>query len=261
MPYQSFADQTGHYVNVSIAPQRIISLVPSQTELFYDLKLEAQIVGITRYCVPPTHWRQQKAIIGGTKNFDFQVIEKLAPDLIVGNREENYKEGIERLMEKFPVYISDVYSLQDALVMIRSLGTITNRDNEASDLINRIQHNFGSLKKVFPQRVLYMIWRKPWMAAGSNTFINSMLGLLGLENCIADRQRYPELTEESLRELKPDYIFLSSEPFPFGEKHVREIQLICPGSKILLVDGEMFSWYGSRLLKAPDYFNSLPLDQ
>lgn len=260
MSFYSFTDQTGHQIQLFQTPQRIISLVPSQTELLADLGLENRVVGITRYCVYPTHWRTQKAVVGGTKDFDPQIVEKLNPDLIIGNKEENEQSAIESLRNRYSVWLSDIDSLSDALSMISEIGAMTGRLAEAGNIISAIRHSFATMPSFKPGRVLYLIWRKPWMAAASGTFINSMLETIGLENCLKGMSRYPELSDEQIRSLNPDVIFLSSEPFPFREKHIQQIRTLCPDSKILLVDGEMFSWYGSRLLKAPAYFNSLPLD-
>lgn len=260
MSFHSFTDQTGHQIQLFQTPQRIVSLVPSQTELLADLGLEDRIVGITRYCVYPTHWRTQKAVVGGTKDFDPEIVKKLNPDLIIGNKEENEQSAIESLRNRYSVWLSDIDSLSDALSMISEIGAMTGRLAEAGNIISAIRDSFATMPSFKPGRVLYLIWRKPWMAAASGTFINSMLETIGLENCLKGMSRYPELSDEQIRSLNPDVIFLSSEPFPFREKHIQQIRTLCPDSKILLVDGEMFSWYGSRLLKAPAYFSSLPLD-
>lgn len=95
------------------------------------------------------------------------------------------------------------------------------------------------------------------MVAASNTFIDAMLTIAGFQNAFADQTRYPEITPDDLREVQPDLLFLSSEPYPFGEKHIGELQQLCPSARVLLVDGEAFSWYGSRLLRASDYFKNL----
>jgi ABC-type Fe3+-hydroxamate transport system substrate-binding protein len=252
-------DQRGKNITFRFPPERIISLVPSQTELLADLGLEQHVVGITKFCIHPAAWRKTKAIVGGTKHFDFETIQSLQPDLIIGNKEENYKEGIEALEARYPVWISDIITLQDALGMIAGLGQITGTGGAASRIVEGIQDAFMRIKKREPLSVLYLIWKKPWMAAGSGTFIHEMLATMGLNNAAAHLPRYPELSSSQLRELKPDIIFLSSEPYPFQDKHKGELAQLCPASQILLVDGEMFSWYGSRLLQAPAYFNSLTL--
>lgn len=199
-------------------------------------------------------------MVGGTKDFDQQIVEKLNPDLIIGNKEENEQLAIESLRNRYPVWLSDIDSLADAFSMISAIGAMTDRFVEASNIISAIRDSFARMPSFKPARALYLIWRKPWMAASSGTFINCILETMGLENCLKGMSRYPELSDEQMRSLNPDVIFLSSEPFPFREKHVQQIRTLCPAGKILLVDGEMFSWYGSRLLKAPAYLSSLPLD-
>jgi ABC-type Fe3+-hydroxamate transport system substrate-binding protein len=252
-------DQSGYEVTFPFPPQRIVSLVPSQTELLFDLGLEEHVRGITKFCVHPRHWLTTKTVIGGTKNFWFEVIDQIKPDLIVGNKEENYKEGILKLREKYPVWISDIISLDDSLSAIKSIGEITGTSDKAISITRQIQNSFSQLKKFESKSVLYMIWRNPWMAVGNNTFIHTMLSMMGLKNCLEEKNRYPELHASEIKALAPEVIFLSSEPFPFQEKHIEELQQICPNARIMLVDGEMFSWYGSRLVQAPAYFNSLDI--
>jgi len=258
MTDRSYLDQTGNLVITTARPRRIISLVPSQTGLLSDLGLDEEIVGITKFCIHPRAWLSPKKIIGGTKQYNFDVIHALEPDLIIGNKEENYEEGIVRLRTKYPVWLSDIVSLEDALAMIISLGEITMRKSQAEGIIDAIHIAFSALPEFDHHSVLYLIWRKPWMAAGKKTFIHTMLERTGLRNAIDD-ERYPELLPEQISALHPDYIFLSSEPYPFEEKHKEELMNLCPAAKIILVDGEMFSWYGSRLIKAPAYFRSLNL--
>jgi ABC-type Fe3+-hydroxamate transport system substrate-binding protein len=258
MSLREFTDQMGHRVVVSFPPKRIVSLVPSQTELLAYLGLNDRVVGITKFCVHPVGWRTSKTIIGGTKKFDFEKIYSLKPDLIIGNKEENYPEGISRLKKELPVWMSDVITLDDARKMIQGIGSITGCENQAAVLIHQIDHGFQLIKKVGPFSVIYLIWKNPWMAAGRNTFIHTMLEAAGFRNAVVE-SRYPELTDDDLRQLHPDVILLSSEPYPFSEKHILALQHIVPHPKILLVDGEIFSWYGSRLLKFPEYLSALTL--
>ena len=248
----------GREVQVTFPPQRIISLVPSQTEYLSSLALETETVGITKFCIHPERWFKHKTKVGGTKHFNFDIIKTLKPDLIIGNKEENYQEGIVELEASYPVWMSDINSLADALRMMRDVGAITDRLPAALTITDRINQAFQELNNPVSVRVLYLIWRNPWMAAGKDTFIDDMLKRCGFSNAIA-QPRYPELSPEAIRELNPDLVFLSSEPFPFSEKHVEELNTLLPDSRIALVDGEMFSWYGSRLLLAPDYFTNLLL--
>lgn len=252
----TFTDQLSNKVSIQFPPRRIVSLVPSQTELLASLGLKDQVVGITKFCVHPVTWFESKTIVGGTKNFHFDVIDKLQPDLIIGNKEENYQEGIYELQKKYPVWMSDILNWNDALNMIHGIGQITGKEAEAFDIVDSINKSFASLRTFSSQSVLYFIWRKPWMVAGRDTFIQAILEKLNLQNVITS-SRYPELSDDEIKQLNPEYIFLSSEPYPFQEKHIAELKTICPSSKIILVDGEMFSWYGSRLLQVPLYFNSL----
>jgi ABC-type Fe3+-hydroxamate transport system substrate-binding protein len=258
MEYKSFFDQMGNLVTINFPPTRIVSLVPSQTELLADLDLDENVVGITKFCVHPKAWLSPKKITGGTKNFHFDVIAALEPDLIIANKEENYEEGISRLKTKYPVWLSDISTVEDALAMIASVGEMTQRKEEAQNIIDAIGNAFLKIVRKRPLNVLYLIWRNPWMAAGHGTFISTMLERTGLQNAVPE-SRYPELSEDYIKAMNPDCVFLSSEPYPFQEKHIEELQQILPSAKIILVDGEMFSWYGSRLIKAPAYFNSLNL--
>jgi ABC-type Fe3+-hydroxamate transport system substrate-binding protein len=253
---KTITDQLGHIIEVQFPPARIISLVPSQTELLFDLGLTSEVVGITKFCVHPLDWQHQKTKIGGTKKFQFDTIDELRPDLIIGNKEENYQEGIERLKERYPVWMSDIKTLEDAIDMIHSVARISNREIRGNALCDRISQLFSTPGNKTAGSVLYLIWKNPWMGVGKDTFIHSILEWMGLTNCLTD-SRYPELTDEMIQELSPKIVFLSSEPFPFRDSHIIEIRRLLPSAKIVTVDGEMFSWYGSRLIKAPAYFDKL----
>ena len=255
---RQYFDQLGRSIEFNFPPQRIVSLVPSQTELLFDLGLGDRVVGITKFCIHPQEWFKTKPKVGGTKNFSLDAISHLNPDLIIGNKEENEEVGIVKLSEKYPVWMSDIFDWQSAMQMIEQVGKLVDKSSEAKSLVSEIESRFKNTRKFETRRAFYMIWRKPWMAAGKNTFINSMLSKIGLTNCV-EQTRYPELTDDQIRELSPDLILLSSEPYPFKEKHIQELNEILPQAKVVLVDGEMFSWYGSRLLKAPDYFSTLVL--
>ncbi|MBS1775243.1 MAG: ABC transporter substrate-binding protein [Bacteroidetes bacterium] len=254
-------DMMNREVWVSESPQKIISLVPSQTELLYDLGLEEEVVGITKFCVHPYNWWRHKVRVGGTKQLNLLQIDKLQPDLIIANKEENTQEQIEALATRYPVWLSDINSFEDALRMIQSIGTLVNHSEEANGIIKLIVNGFSNLIKQFPnKRVAYFIWYQPWMCAGENTFIHQMLAKMGWDNVMPYPSRYPEVSLEYIKSLNPDLCLLSSEPFPFKEKQAEELRAALPESKILFVDGEMFSWYGSRMIKAAHYLESLLLD-
>jgi ABC-type Fe3+-hydroxamate transport system substrate-binding protein len=249
-------DQLKRKLLLDKTPKRIISLVPSQTELMVDLGLSDSLFGLTKFCVHPEHLLKEKLIVGGTKNLRIEKIKTLRPDIILCNKEENTEEMVLQLEKIAPVHVSDIKSVSDSLELINQYGEIFSVSNEAGSLINRINLEMNSFKDFIQQfhecKVAYLIWKDPWMVAGGDTFINELLQLNNFKNIFKDTKRYPEVTLDLLN--KVDYILLSSEPFPFQEKHIPELLAYIPAEKIKFVDGEFFSWYGSRLEKAFRYF-------
>lgn len=237
---------------------RIVSLVPSQTELLYDLGLREEVVGITKFCVHPEEWIHSKAIVGGTKNVNHEVVDSLKPDLVIANWEENTKEDVELLKKKYRVWVSDVSSADDAYKMIASVGEMTGKLSKAEEIISEIQTSLASLPSFKIKRALYLIWKKPWMTVGTDTFIHSMMKVAGFENVVVGT-RYPKLTDEDIKTLDPEVVLLSSEPYPFKDQHVDEIRKIVKGAEVVLVNGEVFSWYGGRMREAAGYFKALRL--
>ncbi|HUZ61381.1 MAG TPA: helical backbone metal receptor [Hanamia sp.] len=239
---------------------RIISLVPSQTELLSFLGLEKEVIGITKFCIHPDEWFQSKIRVGGTKKINLKTIHELSPDLIIANKEENVKEQVEKLAEKYDVWVTDVNNLSDSIKMIYDIGKLVGRTKQATTLIFQINEGFEKLKMNSPKssgfkRAAYFIWKDPYMVVGGDTFINEMMLFCGLQNVFADMKRYPQITLDKVKEKNTELILLSSEPYPFKEKHKEEIQKQMGKIKIELIDGEMFSWYGSRLLKSINYFH------
>ncbi|GAA3963762.1 helical backbone metal receptor [Hymenobacter antarcticus] len=248
----------GRRVAVPFPPRRIVSLVPSQTELLFDLGLGEKVVGVTKFCIHPAEARTKTTVIGGTKNFDFEKIVALKPDLIIGNKEENYQAGIDQLAANYPVWLSDISNLTEALDMIRRVGFVAGAKERAEAMAAEIDASFAALATgETTVSAAYFIWRKPYMGAATGTFIDDMLRRAGFTNVFAGQARYPEITAEQLAAAAPRRILLSSEPYPFSEKHIAEFQAICPTAKIEIVDGELFSWYGSRLLKSAAYLSQL----
>jgi ABC-type Fe3+-hydroxamate transport system substrate-binding protein len=238
--------------------RRIISLVPSQTELLYDLGAGDYVIGITKFCIHPTAWRKEKKIIGGTKNLHIDNILALKPDLIIANKEENVKEQVEMLATHCPVWLTDVNSLKDAQQMIKDIGSLTGFESKAQEYSLAIEKAFAQLiPSDSPIPTAYLIWQDPYMTVGGDTYINAMMTNAGFLNVFEKERRYPECTIEQLRQSGCCLVLLSSEPYPFKEKHKAHIAAALPGMTVLLADGEMFSWYGSRLLKAPGYFQQL----
>ena len=252
-------DQIGHEVILSSPPKRIISVVPSQTELLYDLDLNERVIGITKFCIHPKVWFESKQRVGGTKTLKLELIDELAPDLIIANKEENTQEQIEHLQQNHAVYTSDINCLEDRLTMIQDLGVLTASQAMANELCNDINQAFANIQPFLGERnkVLYLIWKSPHMSVGEDTFIHDMLLRCGLKNVLTSSTRYPEITPDTVKRINPHLVFLSSEPFPFSGKHIAEFEALFPKAKVQLVDGEYFSWYGSRLKGAPKYFVEL----
>ena len=248
-------------INLGYIPKKIISLVPSQTELLAHFNLESETIGITKFCVHPQSWFKTKLQVGGTKTVDLDKIKQLQPDLIIANKEENVKDQIELLALEYPIWLTDVNNLQDALQMIEDIGVLTGKAVAASNLTRQIKINFDDVKSVLkPINTAYLIWRKPYMTVGGDTFINDMLLRCGFKNIFAAKTRYPEIDIAEMQAKSAEgrsLLLLSSEPYPFKQQHIDELQQQLPNTKIILVDGEMFSWYGSRLLKSAAYFNTL----
>jgi len=253
-------DQMGRILEVPESAQRIVSTVPSQTELLFDLGLGPRIVGRTKFCIHPADQVKGVPIVGGTKNLHLDKIRDLKPDLIIGNKEENEEGQVLDLAKDFPVWMSDIHTWEDGIDMIRGVSIVLGVEASGLDLIRRLdeaKNNYRIPDQIKSARVLYLIWQDPMMGVGKNTFIDSMLSLMGVQNALSTYERYPELSEQEVIETTPTHIFLSSEPFPFKEKHVDHYQRIFPNIVIRIVDGELFSWYGSRMLKSMEYFKEL----
>jgi ABC-type Fe3+-hydroxamate transport system substrate-binding protein len=243
-------DQIGRELALHLPPRRIVSCVPSQTELLYDLGLHNSIVGVTKFCIHPLIARQNKAVVGGTKNLQLEKIAAQNPDFVLANKEENDKTSIEWLAARFPTYVSDVRSLKQALKMIRDVGEICDSSIQAAQICSIINDRFSNIPAPTKRtKVAYIIWQNPWMTINSDTFIHDMLHRIGCDNVFSSLvdSRYPTISTEQIRQANPHFIFLSSEPFPFQKKHLIQFNELFPNSQTLLVDGEMFSWYGSRL--------------
>ena len=254
---KTFTDQMERTIKVNFPPKRIISLVPSQSELLFDLGLNEEVVGITKFCIHPIDKFATRTKVGGTKKLKIDVIRALQPDLIIGNKEENTKSEIELLSAEFPVWMSDITNLEDSIQAIEQIGQLVDRSPEASYLNHLIQAGFTDLQtlalsKQVNKSVAYIIWKDPYLAAGRTTFIDDILRKIGLTNVVS-QSRYPEITLAQLQASNCELVFLSSEPYPFKTQHLEEIQSALPHATVMLVDGEMFSWYGSRLVKAVEY--------
>jgi hypothetical protein len=241
---------------------RIVSLVPSITELLCDLDLSDQLVGRTGFCIHP--WETVRTIpkVGGTKDLKFDRIRDLAPTHIVVNVDENRKEDAEALAEFVPnVVVTHPLRPRDNLDLYRQMGREFDREAEAEAMCERFEAALSRVDERPERKVLYLIWKDPWMTISPETYIAQTLGLFNWQTqprvlCspVGDkgqRVRYPEVDLADFPDA--DRVLLSSEPFHFKAEHVAEVEALVPGAKVSLIDGEMTSWYGSRAIAGLDY--------
>lgn len=237
-------------------PQRIVSLVPSLTELLADLGLEQRLVGRTRFCIKPERISDSAPIIGGTKNPNIDKIKALSPDLVIANREENRKEDVEALEAFTDVHLTDIATIEDAQITIHELGSKLGVSEAADTMVSEINRLIDIRPDEQPLSTAYLIWREPWMTVGHDTYIHDVLQRWNLTNVFGNFTRYPEIRLDYLTYLEPELILLSSEPFPFKENHIAEVQKACPDARIMLVNGEWFSWYGSGMIQGFQQLNT-----
>lgn len=235
---------------------KIVSLVPSITEALFDLGLTGnEVIGRTKFCIHPADKIKNVTIIGGTKNINIDKIRALQPDLILANKEENIKEQVEALMDDFKVTVTNIETIEDNYYLLKNLGKLLGKEERAQLFNLKIYEILNQSKLDTPVKAAYLIWKNPYMTVGSDTFIHKIMVEIGFENIFKDKTRYPEITAADLE--KADVIMLSSEPFPFKEKHIEELQAFYPDKKIMIVDGEAFSWYGTHIAKCENYFKEL----
>lgn len=252
-------DQTGRLLHLPQLPGRIVSLVPSITEFLAALGLHQEVVGITSFCIHPDSWYRSKTRIGGTKDFKPARILALEPGLVIANKEENPRQQVMTLASSVPVWVSDVNHLDSALDMMNSVGALTGRKNRATEICLEVRTAFSELAQLpkQPKSAVYLIWKDPYMTVGGDSFIHDMLVRCGFHNLFSSQLRYPQTDLATIRQLQPDLLLLASEPYPFKQRHLAALQSLLPTTRIQLVNGEYFSWYGSRLLQAPAYFKTL----
>ncbi len=250
-------DARGLRLTLPRPPRRLVSLVPSQTELLADLGLDDAVVGLTRFCVHPAGWKQRKAIVGGTKQVDRERLAALRPDLVLANLEENTREMVEDLEALAPVFVTDVRTVPEALAMIRTIGCLTDCAAAAEALATAIDAAFAGLPSFRPLRTAYLIWQRPWMTVGRDTFVHDVMERAGLVNVFSGRTRYPTIRLEELAAARPEVVLLASEPFPFRREDAVVMRAHLPAAHVALADGELFSWYGSRLRRTPPYLTHL----
>jgi ABC-type Fe3+-hydroxamate transport system substrate-binding protein len=252
--FTTYTDQMGRDIIIPNNIERIVSLVPSQTEYLYSLGLGHKIVGQTVFCIHPQDEFKNATKIGGTKKLQIEKIRALNPDLIIGNKEENDKIQIETLAAEFPVWMSDINTYPEAIGMMQEVANILSVTERGEQIVNEIDTQWERVRGVLQGSMLYLIWNEPYMAVGTDTFINHLCEHLGLKNtCISPR--YPSFTSQEIANCNADYIFLSSEPYPFDNEDIKQIQTLNPKAKVVTIDGEICSWYGSRLTHIQAYFD------
>jgi iron complex transport system substrate-binding protein len=256
MPHAT--DARGREVCLSAPPRRIVSLVPSTTETLFALGLGERVVGVTRFCVHPAALLKDRVKVGGTKDLELARLEALDPDLVVGNVEENTPAMFEEIEARWPLYAAMPRTVDEALADLEGMGGLLGAGEAAASHRARIEAARARLREAAAGRrwgFTYLIWRRPWMAASGDTFISAMLSEAGGVNAFADHpRRYFELSPEEMRGLA----LLSSEPFPFADKHRRELaEAGIPLERSALIDGEYCSWHGVRMAAAFDYLRGL----
>ncbi len=250
-----------HAVIDPARPPRIVSLVPSVTELVCDLGLSSWLVGRTGFCVHPQPLLADVPKIGGTKDVNIDKIRALAPTHLIVNIDENEKPTVDALARFIPhVIVTHPLAPEDNLNLYRLLGGVFNASEKAEQLCGVFAREYETtraLAQSSPYRVLYCIWKDPWMTVSRDTYIARMLALIGWQQCeIKSEKRYPDFRWDSALVDEVDEVLLSTEPFNFTEIHSNalEIQL---GRPVRLVDGERLSWYGSRAIAGMAYLREL----
>lgn len=261
VPSQHLTDALGR-VHLPAPDARIVSLVPSITELLCDLGLAAQIVGRTGFCIHPAEVVAGIPKVGGTKDVNIEKIRKLAPTHLVVNIDENEKPTVDKLAEFVPnIVVTHPLAPRDNLGLARLMGGIFGASEAAERWCAAFEAEYAALRSsaTGPARtVMYCIWKDPWMSVSTDTYIAAMLAELGWQvpRLAQDDVRYPRFawSDELVAEL--DAVLLSTEPYRFTEEHsdALERQL---GIPVFVVDGEMMSWYGSRALAGLRYLREL----
>jgi ABC-type Fe3+-hydroxamate transport system substrate-binding protein len=254
-----------------VTPTRIVSLIPSTTELLCHLGLADALVGVTVYCREPEALLRGKTRIGGEKDPDLERIRALAPDLVVANVEENRREDVDALRAAgIAVHVTYPRTAAGAIAMIRELGEVTGTAARATALADDLEARLAAARAAAARRaatrVFYAIWREPYMTIGADTYVHDVLAVCGAANVFADATaRYPRVTLDEIAARRPEVILLPDEPFRFRRVHVRDfaaypdVPAVRDG-RIHLVDGKPFSWHGARLGEALSTLPALFVD-
>jgi ABC-type Fe3+-hydroxamate transport system substrate-binding protein len=239
---------------------RIVSLVPSLTELLCDLGLAAQLVGRTGFCIHPRAVVRAIPKVGGTKSVNLARLRDLEPTHVVVNIDENEKPTVDAIARFVPhVIVTHPLHPCDNPGLYRLLGGVFRRDAEAAALTRRFEQVWSRTRleaAAFPrENVLYLIWKKPWMTVARNTYISAALAAVCWDTVPETAgERYPELLLEDVLARDVHQVLLPSEPYRFRDRDVAEVRRLAPpGIRVALIDGEMTSWYGSRAIAGLRY--------
>jgi len=257
-------DASDHPHKKALGVPRIVSLVPSITELLFDLGLKESVVGRTPFCIHPQNEISSVKRVGGTKTVNVEKILSVNPTHVILNIDENKSELFEALKgHEVEIIVTHPAKPEDNLALFDLLAYVFSCEERASHLASEFKKKLRTLRTKSSQfehrKVLYLIWREPWMTISSETYISKMLNLINWESVPSQTEkRYPALSSDDLSLLDFDLCLLSSEPYPFKEKHIAEIHDASGDCRpTFLVDGEKLSWYGSRALKGIDYLLEL----
>lgn len=240
---------------------RVVSLVPSITELVCDLGLAGRLVGRTGFCIHPKQTLRGIAKVGGTKTVDVEKVRALRPTHVILNIDENERPLAEALAEFVPhLIVTHPLAPLDNLALFRLIGGIFGCEQLAETLAARFLAAHDALtSQAHPQRnVLYLIWKDPWMTVARDTYVSRTLALAGLNTLPSQATaRYPEFSLEDAWVAQADLVLLSTEPYMFRSKHLEELEClpVFAGKRVHLIDGEMTSWYGSRAIEGLVYLD------
>jgi ABC-type Fe3+-hydroxamate transport system substrate-binding protein len=238
-----------------VAPERIVSLVPSLTEALFAFGAGTRVVGRTRYCLWPPRAVGKVPTVGGTKKVDVPRLLELEPDLVVAVREENSRENVERIQEAgVPVFVGAPESVEGALWLLRELARVVEAPRTEA-VLGPIERVYGRLReRVEPansRRLFVPIWKNPYMSVGSDTYAHDVLETCGGENVCGGSTRYPVFTLEEVEAAQPEIVLLPDEPYPFSAEDLEDFYALdipaAHSDRIHLVDGKLLTWYGPRM--------------
>jgi ABC-type Fe3+-hydroxamate transport system substrate-binding protein len=237
-----------------VAPDRIVSLVPSLTEALFAFGVGERVVGRTRYCLWPPRAVGKVPTVGGTKKVNIRSVLELEPDLVVAVKEENARENVEELEEAgVPVFVGAPESVAEAIALLRELAERVEAPRAGAVLgpIERVYGRLGNTVRAEARRVFVPIWKKPYMSVGSDTYVHDVLKTCGGENVCGELARYPVVALEEVEAMQPEVVLLPDEPYPFSAEDLEEFYALdvpaADSDRVHLVDGKLLTWYGPRM--------------